>query len=227
MSPNPIMILKALIPVRKGSQRVRGKNVRPFCGSSLLEIKIEQLKRIEAIDEICVNSDCDSMLSIARDLGATPIKRQDHFASNEVPMNEVWRHLAENMDCTDVLYTNVTNPLILDATYTSMINEYKRIKLERSYDSITSVHTVQEYLWHKNKSVNYDSSSHPRSQDLPNYYGLNFAISIIPRSLMIKRKNIVGNEFFPFYLDKIQSIDIDDEMDFKIAQSLYGELYDV
>ena len=42
---------------------------------------------------------------------------------------------------------------------------------------------------------------------------------------MIKRKNIVGNNFFPFYLDKIQSIDIDDETDFKIAQSLYEEVY--
>ena len=219
------MRLKAIIPVRKGSQRVKNKNIRQFAGSSLLEIKIKQLKRVSAIDEIYVNSDCDDMLSVAGSLGATAIKRGEYFASNEVPMNEVWGHLAENADCTDVLYTNVTNPLILDKTYVDMIEKYEQIKLEGEYDSITSVHTVQEYLWHNSSSVNYNSSFHPRSQDLPNYYGLNFAISIVPRDLMIKRKNIVGSKFFPFYLDKIQSIDIDDETDFKIAQSLYEEVH--
>ena len=74
------MSLKALIPVRKGSGRVKNKNIRPFAGSSLLEIKVKQLQRVEGIDEVCVNSDCDEMLDLATKLGATAIKRDPHFA---------------------------------------------------------------------------------------------------------------------------------------------------
>ena len=33
--------LTAVIPVRKGSQRVKNKNLKPFAGSTLLDIKIE------------------------------------------------------------------------------------------------------------------------------------------------------------------------------------------
>ena len=42
--------MKALIPVRQGSQRVINKNIKPFAGTSLLEIKINQLKRISDVD---------------------------------------------------------------------------------------------------------------------------------------------------------------------------------
>ena len=45
----------ALIPVRKGSQRVLNKNIKPFGNSSLLEIKINVLKTVSIIDEIIVN----------------------------------------------------------------------------------------------------------------------------------------------------------------------------
>ena len=65
--------IKALIPVRAGSQRVIRKNIRDFAGSSLLEIKINQLKRISEIDEIIVNSDCSEMLHLAESCGATAV----------------------------------------------------------------------------------------------------------------------------------------------------------
>ena len=32
-------IITAIVPVRKGSQRVKNKNIRPFAGKTLLQIK--------------------------------------------------------------------------------------------------------------------------------------------------------------------------------------------
>ena len=37
------MKLTAIIPVRAGSQRVKNKNLKPFAGSTLLDIKIKTL----------------------------------------------------------------------------------------------------------------------------------------------------------------------------------------
>jgi len=217
------MSLKALIPVRAGSDRVKNKNIRPFAGSNLLEIKIKQLQRIDGIEEICVNSDCDRMLELAKKLGATPIKRDPYFASSTVPMNEVWTNLAKNMDCTDILYTNVTNPLVADSTYEKFINQWKLKKTnnDSSFDSITSVHEVVEYLWEKSAAINYDPNYHPRSQDLPRYYGLNFAINIIPKNIMISRSNIVARKFLPIFMSKFESIDIDELEDFALAELIY------
>ena len=38
-------IIKAVIPVRKGSERVKNKNIKKFGDSSLLENKIKTLKK--------------------------------------------------------------------------------------------------------------------------------------------------------------------------------------
>ena len=47
----------ALIPVREGSQRVKGKNFIPFYeGESLLEIKINALKKADCFDHIYVSN---------------------------------------------------------------------------------------------------------------------------------------------------------------------------
>ena len=56
------------------------------------------------------------------------------------------------------------------------------------YDSIATVTEVREYLWYKNKSINYDSSNHPRSQTLPVYKALNFAINIISKKKCILKR---------------------------------------
>ena len=211
--------MKALIPVRAGSQRVINKNIRSFADRSLLEIKIEQLKRIQEIDEVIVNSDCTDMLRLAKNLGATAVLRDKKYASNTIPMNEVWQHLAQTTDCDDIIYTNCTNPMVKDESYTTAIKTYR--EMPREFDSLTTVTRSQEYLWSENVAINYDPKSHPRSQDLPVYHSLNFAISIIPRSLMIKNKSILGNNFFHFVISNIESIDIDTMDDFLLAESVY------
>ena len=58
--------ISALIAVRSGSVRVKNKNLRRFCESNLLELKIKQLKEIDGLDQIVVNSNCDEMLNIAK-----------------------------------------------------------------------------------------------------------------------------------------------------------------
>ena len=53
-------MITAIIPVRKGSQRVKNKNIKPFGDSSLLEIKIKNLLKLQKwnkIEEIIVTSD--------------------------------------------------------------------------------------------------------------------------------------------------------------------------
>ena len=57
--------ITAVIPVRKGSIRVKNKNIKPFGNSSLLELKIDLLKQVVGIENIIVNSDSQEMLDIA------------------------------------------------------------------------------------------------------------------------------------------------------------------
>ena len=212
-------MLKALIPVRSGSVRVKNKNIRQFCNSTLLHIKVEQLLRIDRVDEVCVSSDSDEMLKVAKELGATPIKRDIKYSSSESQINDVWYHIAQNIDAEHVLYTNVTNPLINDETYQRCIDKYSEIG--DRYDSLNTVTMVKEFLWLNGKPLNYAWDNQPRSQDLPDVFYPNFAINILKRETMEKQRSIIGENFYPYTLGKIESIDIDDEEDFITAELLY------
>ncbi len=212
--------ISAIIAVRKGSKRIPNKNIKTFSDTSLLENKINQLVRLNVADEIIVSSDCDIMLSKAANLGAKAIKRDPLLASDSIAMNTVYRYLSTLVKYEHVLFVHVTSPLLEDESLMNCVEEYSN--LDSKYDSLATVSRVEEYIWNKNGAVNYDPNNHPRSQDLPKWYCLNFAVNIIPRDLMFSRKNIVGKKFYPFFLSKEESIDVDNPIDFRIAEFLYN-----
>lgn len=210
-----------LIAVRGGSKRVPNKNIRPFAGTTLLENKIEQAKRTGL--PVYVSTENDEMFNIAtQKCNANGILRPAYFASDEIPMGDVYVHMAEQFSHKHVLYMPVTSPLLTDKTVKACLDLYSQALLKESRnDSVVTTTAVNEYLWEGNEAINYDPANHPRSQDLPDIYALNFAVNILPIETMIRKKNILGDCFIPYKISKIESIDIDEEDDFKMAEVLF------
>ena len=58
--------ITGLIMVRSGSVRCKNKNIRRFADTNLLENKIKTLLNVVGLDKVVVNSDCPTMLDVAR-----------------------------------------------------------------------------------------------------------------------------------------------------------------
>lgn len=213
------MSIKALVAVRSGSQRVKNKNMKPFAGSNLLTIKLEQLQRIPNLDGVIVNSNDDAMLEIAASFGCETVKRDAYYAGNSVSMSDVYKNMAEQCTCDTIAYINVTNPLLKDETIIQAIEEYK--KNTDTYDSLNSAHLVKEFMFRDNLPINYDLRYQPRSQDLPDIYALNFAVNIISKQNMIECKNVVGCKPLIYGIDEVEATDIDNPIDFEFAEFVY------
>ncbi len=216
-------IIKALIPVRAGSLRVKNKNIRPFADSSLLEIKIKQLLSIKEIDGVVVNSNSDQMLDIAKSLGAEIVKRDEYYATSEVSPNELYVNIAENFSADIMVFANATNPIISNESIKKCIEIYRN--LPEGYDSVNTVNDVKEFLWLDGKAINYNPDKKPRSQDLPNIVSINHAVNILDRELMIKRRDIFGFKPYLYTISKEEAIDIDDNLDFEFAEFVYRNKY--
>ena len=78
-----------VIAVRKGSKRVKNKNIRKFGHSNLLEIKLKQIKRIFGAKNIFLSSDCKQSLGIGRKYNAQLDYRPKKFANSKVQMKKV------------------------------------------------------------------------------------------------------------------------------------------
>jgi CMP-N-acetylneuraminic acid synthetase len=213
----------ALIGVRGGSKRVLNKNSRPFAGSNLLALKIAQLKSVPGLDRVIVNSECDELLGIAREAGATTVKRDPMYATDSVLTSDYYRHIAENCDSDIILSATVTTPLARPESYQAGIEKF--LEKDDHFDSVTSCVPIKEFLYRDGAALNYDPAAQVRSQDLPNIVALNYVYSIITRADMIRLKNIVGRKPCFVSMPRIESIDIDTSEDFFIAETLYQQLH--
>lgn len=213
-----MMDIGVVIAAKGNSVRVPNKNIRPFGDSSLLEHKLLQLQQLEGVKNIYVNSDCDTILNVASQNGAKVIKRDSTYCTDKVSINEVYKNVVEDVPHEHIMFIHITSPLVKLKSLQDCIDTY--INLPKEYDSLATVTAMHKFLWYGDKSINYDPKNMPRSQDLPPYYVLNFAVNILPRSYIIESKNIIGDNFLPYYLDDVESFDVDTMVEFNIAEQL-------
>ena len=214
-------MITAVVPVRKGSVRVKNKNLRPFAGSNLLQIKLDTLKGVGLFDESVVSTDSDEMMDIASRAGVKVHEREAYYASSECNNSEFFENIAQCIESDVIAYTPVTSPLISRETYREVINRYHTNSLR----NIVTVSYVKHHMWLDGKPLNYEIHDSPNSQDLPDIVALNYGVNIIKRSDMLKYKNVVTPNPTFYVLDEIESVDIDTELDFLVAETLYTKIH--
>ena len=210
--------LTAVIPVREGSQRVKNKNLKPFAGTTLLDIKIETLKKVAGLDEIVVTSDSDKMLDIASKHNVTAHRREDYYASSEVNNSDFMVNLTTAVDSEYIMYSPCTSPLLSSETISECVSRFRN-----SARNIVTVTSQKHHMWLDGKPLNYNPSDAPNSQDLPDIYSVNYGCCIISCEDLHEFRNVVTDEPTFHVTNEVESIDIDTEFDFMIAEHIWSK----
>ncbi len=213
----------AVIPVKKKSKRVKNKNFIKFNKKNLLIHKIEKLKKVKYIDKIIVNTDSDEAIDIAKFYNIEFHRRHKYFATSKCSNSEFWGHIGLVTPSPTIMFTNCTSPLIKIETYNKILKTFKNNSSK--IDSLNTVTDVKEFLYLKNKSVNFNPKEAPNSQNLPDVVKLNFAVNIIKKEIMIKKRSVIGNKPKFFKLNEIEGFDIDTEFDFEFAEHLHKKFF--
>lgn len=213
----------AVIPVRKGSQRVKNKNLRKFNKKNLLIYKIEKLKKVKHINEIIVNTDSEEAIDIAKFYKVRFWKREKYYASSKCSNSEFWSNIAKNTNSEFIMFTNCTSPLVKIATYNKILKTF--IKKKNIIDSLNTVTDEKQFLYLNQKALNFNPKKAPNSQNLPNIVKLNFAVNIVRQKVMLNKRSVVGNKPNLFKLSEQEGFDIDTEQDFEYAEFLHKKLF--
>ncbi len=223
------MTLSIFIPVRKGSERVSEKNTRNFAGikGGLLELKLNQLKNLKLANEIVVSTNDERCWEIAEGFknkieNLKVVDRPDALGRSETTLSDLISHVAEITSSMEILWTHVTSPFCDEEIYKASIKKYWEIK-EYGYDSLISGRLYKDFLLDKKSGEivnNPTNLSWPRTQDLADWFEINNGIFIASRGDYLKGKR-TGKTPFLMEVDKISSLDIDNEEDFKIAEAVY------
>ena len=217
------MKISAVIPVRKGSQRVKDKNLRPFAGTTLLDIKIKTLLNVPEIDSIVVNTNSEAAIEMMEEEYAgtkvTFHRREESYASSQWSGSDFFKHLGDVTETDIFIYAPCTSPFVKPETVSACIEKFILDKGE--HDCVSTVSSVKEFLWLDGKAINYDPHNAPNSQNLPDVVALNFGTTVVLRDDLIKNRNIIGKNPLFVITSDIEAVDIDTPLDFYIAEQLY------
>ncbi len=215
------MKLVALVPMRHHSQRVPRKNYRPLAGKPLFHHILETLRAVPEIDEIIVDTDSNLILDEARRLfpDVKLIQRPEHLHADEIPMNDILLHDTAQAQADFYLQTHSTNPLLRAETISRAIKtffaEYPK------YDSLFSVTRLQTRLYDKDgKAVNHNPLELLQTQDLPPVYEENSCLYLFTRENLERKRHRIGDSPLLFEISADEAWDIDEELDFEIADFL-------
>lgn len=212
----------AVIPAKGTSKRFPGKNLAEFGGIPLVVRKIRQLKAASAISKVYLATDSEQISTLGHEEDCEVLWREPEWADDEKgkSFSETIAHLAERISEKHIFWAHCTAPYIGPEIVNQSVETYWEA-LENNYDSLISHSPVSEYLWKDWRPLNYTPGpQHVRSQDLRGISKMTNGVLIAPRESMISWKYHHGPNPKIILIDKIASVDIDDELDFEIANFL-------
>ena len=166
-----------LIPARKGSKRVKKKNIVLFFGKPLISWAIKLAKKSKIFDEIIVSTDDPKIAKIAKNFGAkVPFLRPKILSNDYATDNDVIRYFLKNYKKKiDILCYLYPTSVIINTSVLKKCNNF--ISKLKNFTKLITVckfpHPVQRSLKkRKNGNFVYLNSKFKlkRTQDLETYY---------------------------------------------------------
>jgi CMP-N-acetylneuraminic acid synthetase len=212
----------ALVPMRHRSERVPGKNYRPLAGRPLFHHIVGSLVACPLISEVVVDTDSPVIMQgVSRQFPTVRlIDRPEHLGAGTTPMNDVLLYDVLHVEADYYLQTHSTNPLLRTETMSRALQQF--LDNHPIYDSLFGVTRVQTRLWDGlARAVNHNPAILLRTQDLPALYEENSNLYIFTRETLERRHNRIGERPLMFEIDRLEAWDIDEELDFRVAEFLY------
>src|SRR5262245_35758494 len=158
----------ALVPMRHSSERVPGKNYRPFNGVPMFHRIVSTLLEVTRISKVVIDTDSATVKEQAAEAfpSVLVLDRPAHLLGGHTPMTDVLRHDAEQVPSRWYLQTHTTNPLLRVETIDAALDG---IEADRDgHDSLFSVTRWHTRLYAADGTpINHDPDVLLRTQDLP------------------------------------------------------------
>ncbi len=239
------MTAVALIPARHGSKRVPGKNVRPLAGHPVLAYSIAAALESGIFDSVMVSTDSEEIAALARQYGAeVPLLRPAAFAGDTSPDIEWLEHVLSELRAQGRTWDAfaLLRPTSPFRTAETIRRAWTCFTAEQGVDSLRAVEKCSQHpgkMWVIRGGRMFPllpfTAPDPRRggegqpwhstpyQALPVVYVQNASLEIAWTRVIFERQTIAGDVIVPFVTEGYEGFDINDPMDWTIAERLVAE----
>lgn len=217
------MRVVALLPMKAHSARVKGKNFKSFNNKPLFRWILDTLLGLPEIAQVVINTDAVTMLA-----GGLPDcervelrNRKPELCGDLVSMNLIIADDIAVVPADAYLMTHVTNPLLSTETIRTCLEKFVYAHMHGQADSLFTVNRFQTRFYRADGSpVNHDPDNLVRTQDLEPWYEENSNLYIFTRESFAATGARIGKRPLMFETPRVESIDIDEQSEWIIAESL-------
>ncbi|MEO5741455.1 MAG: acylneuraminate cytidylyltransferase family protein [Vicinamibacterales bacterium] len=210
----------AIVPMRHESERVPGKNYRPLAGRPLYHHVVASLLDCPGISEVVIDTDSPLIRADAgeRFPSVAVIERPEQLRDGSIPMNEILLNDIQQIQADLYLQTHSTNPFLTALTIGRAL---EALASKPDHDSLFSVTRLQARLWREGAiQVNHNPAHLLRTQDLEPIFLENSCIYLFTAESLRSQGNRIGQRPLMFEISADEALDIDDEWDFQLAETM-------
>ena len=205
----------AFVPIRLNSQRIAGKNMRLLGGRPMMTYLLDSLAAAKNIDQVyvyCSSREVEQYLPE----GVKFLQRSEHLDSNSTLGAEIYDAFTREVDADIYILAHTTSPFIRTSTIEQAIEAVEN----GGHDSAFSAERIQTFAWWEGKPLNYSFEHIPRTQDLEPVYVETSAFFVFRREVWQNQHRRIGFKPYIAITDRIESMDIDNPDDFKLAEAI-------
>jgi CMP-N-acetylneuraminic acid synthetase len=212
--------ITAIVPMRAGSRRLPGKNTRDMLGRPLFFWVLEALLACPRIERIVLDTDDEQAIDRCADaFPSVRIRRRDPLlARDRSSMNDVLQAAVGEIAGDSFIQTHATNPLLTPQTISLACDS---LATDGRADSLFAVTKVQARLYTgAGEPINHDPTRLVPTQDLAPVFIENSALYGFTRASLNRSGARIGANPIMFEIDPMEATDIDDEHDWRLAETL-------
>ena len=224
----------AFIFARGGSKGIPRKNLKLLGGKPLIGWSIDTALQCPSIDRVIVSTDDHEIAEVARSFGAeVPFIRPEELASDSSAEWYAWRHAVKYFEAQDCKFDQFVS-LPATSPLRSVDDVEKCIAaLDDETDIVVTVKKAERSPYFNMVTVGGDGFSQlaitpseplTRRQDAPAVYDMTTVCYVTRPDFIVNNFGVFSGKVRSVIIPEARAIDIDNPIDFKIAEILVDEL---
>ncbi|HDL20802.1 MAG TPA: hypothetical protein ENH30_05930 [Nitrospirae bacterium] len=213
-------MIAGLIQARTGSQRCKNKMLRDFGNTNLISLALEKFSVSSKSFNLYFAAHEEELLRIGENFECNKIKRDESSAKGE--RIEVVMNYLQQIPEDYVMFINACCPFLTLDTLEKAIHCFK----ENNALSMTAV--VKTHTWYyfqDGRPVNFLDPTNLNTKSTEPLYAVTHAFHIFNKKRFLENHYFWAhgeNDPYFFEIPDKEAIDIDTELEFQIAESLYA-----
>lgn len=219
----------AIITARGGSKRIPRKNIKEFNGKPIIAYSIEAALASGAFDEVMVSTDDEEIAEVSRKYGAkVPFfrseKTSNDYATTADVMEEVieeYKKRGEEFEFTACIYP--TAPFVTADKLKNAVDILKNSTADSLIPVVRFSYPPQRAMEIREGKLVFRQPENlsKRSQDLEPHYHDAGQFYVVRTETFLKTHALMVGDILPLELSELEVQDIDNEVDWKLAELKY------